>query len=106
MYYHCSRQVDYRCKEPFGREEDIVEGLIEHCNNLIPDVSQLEPGLQSAIGKFTKILKSTNGTYDERLVVGSYIKYVVRDGSNFEKTRLVRNLNVKLALHDRTVVII
>lgn len=96
--------MDYHCKEPFGREEDIVNGLIEHCNNLISDVSQLEPGLQSAISKFTKILKSTNDSYSERLAVGSYIKYVVRNGSDFEKTRLIRNLDSKLALHNRKIV--
>lgn len=104
MYYHCSRQVDYHCKEPFGREEDIVNGLIEHCNGLISDTPQLEFGLQSAIEKFTKILKSANKSYSEKLAIGSYIKYVVQDGTDFEKTRLIRNLDSKLALHNRKIV--
>lgn len=105
MYYHCSRQVDYDCKEPFGREQDIINGLIQHCNDLILDTSTLEPGLQAAIEKFSKMMKSTSASYSSKIAVGNYIKYVVRDGSQFEKTRLIRNLNVKLALHERRVVL-
>ena len=49
-------------------------------------------------------MKVTHETYSAAEMIGGYIKYVLRDGTLFEKTRLVRNLDVKLALHDRKLI--
>ncbi len=103
-YYHCSRQVVRDCKEPFAREQDITDQLSLMCNELITDLTEVEPGLRAAIDKFTKMMKVTHETYSSMEMVGGYIKYVLHDGTLFEKTRLVRNLDVKLALHDRKLV--
>jgi DNA invertase Pin-like site-specific DNA recombinase len=103
-YYHCSRQVKRECKEPFAREKDIADELGNMCNELITDLTRIEPGLRDAIDKFTKMMKITHETYSSTEMVGGYIKYVLRDGTLFEKTRLVRNLSVNLALHDRRLV--
>lgn len=101
VYYHCSRQVEYTRTEPFAREEDIVEGLSELCNELITDTSKLEPGLKIAMDKFMRMIRSTGG--DVRTANGSYVRYVLHEGTAFEKTRLVRNLDAKLALHNRLI---
>jgi hypothetical protein len=74
------------------------------CNELITDLTMIEPRLRDAIDKFTRMMKITHETYSSMEMVGGYIKYVLRDGTLFEKTRLVRNLDVKLALHDRKLV--
>ncbi len=103
-YYHCSRQVDRTCKEGFAREQDIADQLGEMCDELITDISELEPGLRDAIDKFTRMMSVTQNTSDKKRIVGAYIKYVLKEGSVFEKTRLVRNLKVSLALHDRKLV--
>jgi len=103
-YYHCSRQVVRDCKEPFAREQDIADELSLMCNGLITDLTKIEPGLRDAIDKFTKMMKVTHETYSSTEMIGGYIKYVLRDGTLFEKTRLIRNLDVKLALHNRKLV--
>ncbi len=103
-YYHCSRQVKRDCKEPFAREQDIADELSLMCNELITDLTQLEPGLRDAIDKFTKMMKVTHETVSPDEMVGGYIKYVLREGTLFEKTRLIRNLDLKLALHNRKIV--
>lgn len=103
-YYHCSRQVKRDCKEPFAREQDIADELSFMCNELITDLTLLEPGLRDAIDKFTKMMKVTHETYSPDEMVGGYIKYVLHEGTLFEKTRLIRNLDLKLALHDRKIV--
>ena len=97
-------QVDRTCKEGFAREQDIADQLGEMCDELITDISELEPGLRDAIDKFTRMMSVTQNTSDKKRIVGAYIKYVLKEGSVFEKTRLVRNLKVSLALHDRKLV--
>jgi site-specific DNA recombinase len=103
IYYHCSRQVKRDCKEPFAREQDIADELSSMCNELINDLTQVEPGLRDAIDKFTKMMRVSHETYSPTEMIGGYIKYVLRDGTLFEKTRLVRNLNLKLTLHNRKI---
>jgi hypothetical protein len=100
-YYHCSRQVDRQCKELFSTEENVVEQLAEMCNELISDIRNVEPSLQSSIHRFSKMMSITHSENDQNTVLDAYIKYVLKNGSIFEKTRLVRNLDVKLVLHNR-----
>lgn len=82
-----------------------MSGLMSICNELIDDVTRLEPGLRAAIDKFTKIIRSTNEQYTDSVAIGSYIKYVIQEESLFEKTRLIHNLDVKILLHDRKTII-
>jgi hypothetical protein len=72
------------------------------CNELNTDVANIEPGLKIAIDKFTIMIRSAGG--DSATANGAYVKYVLHEGTAFEKTRLVRNLNAKLGVHNRLVI--
>lgn len=50
------------------------------------------------------MMSSTNPKFIKSSVIHSYAKYVLEKGSDFEKTRLVRNLDTKLAIHNRTLI--
>lgn len=102
VYYHCSRQVDYDCPEKYVTLETIICELTRMCGDLITDISTLDPGLVGAINKFGLMIKSSGNTDTD--VVAGYVKYVLQEGSEFEKTRLIRNLKIKLALHDKRLV--
>jgi len=104
IYYHCSRQVDRTCKELYAKEQDIADQLSLMCNELISDIRALEPNLRTAIDKFSRMMDITHENHDQQRVIGAYIKYVLRNGTVFEKTRLIRNLDIKLALHERKLV--
>lgn len=104
VYYHCSRQVKYDCPEPFAKESDIVQGLMRFSCDLITDLSEVEPGMRLAINKYKNMMLSSLPLYQEKQLLSGYIKYVLEHGSEFEKTRLVRNLKINLALHNRDVI--
>lgn len=104
VYYHCSRQVDHTCAEPYVREAVIIEELSKLSDELITDVTELEPGLRNAINKFTLMMKATHKGYDKKNLIAGYVKYVLQEGTVFEKTRLVRNLQVELSLHERKLI--
>jgi len=73
-------------------------------NELITDLREIEPGLRDVIDKFTRMMSVTNENYDKQEMIGSYIKYVLHEGSLFEKTRLIRNIKMKLILRDKSIV--
>jgi hypothetical protein len=74
-------------------------------NELITDLREVEPGLRDAIDKFTRMMSVTDENYDKKKMIGGYIKYVLYEGSLFEKTRLIRNINVNCALHNKRLII-
>jgi DNA invertase Pin-like site-specific DNA recombinase len=102
-YYHCSRQVNHKCKEPYAREEDIVEGLRQVCSHLIKDVSLAEPGFRKALNVFARM---TDCSVLSHRLVSNYINYVLKNGTSFEKTRLVRNIDARLVLRNKELVLL
>lgn len=103
VYYHCSRNVDISCKEPYVREEVIIEGLIALSDELI-FLDTVELGLQKSIEQFTAMMKSIGSIASNQDVKRNYIKYVLIEGTDFEKTQLVRNLKCGLMLRNRTII--
>ncbi|MDD5703451.1 MAG: recombinase family protein [Dehalococcoidales bacterium] len=106
IYYHCSRAVDHNCKEMYLSETQLIEALLVISDKLTVDKVSMEPGLTNAIHKFYTMLDTVNQKkkYTKSETIKNYAKYVLEKGTDFERTQLVRNLNVKLAVHDRKIV--
>ena len=106
VYYHCSRQVDTSCKEPYLSEPKLIEALLVISDKLTFDKVSMEPGLTKSIQKFGSMIETVEPKkkYTKTEVIRNYTKYVLEKGSDFEKTQLVRNLNVKLTIHNRKIV--
>jgi DNA invertase Pin-like site-specific DNA recombinase len=101
IYYHCSRQVDRGCKESFAREKDIINQLYELRHLLIPNKYLLEPGLRKEIEKTAAI-----SGMEFEMAFDTYVKYALERGTRFERTRVVRNIETKLLLHERQLIIV
>ena len=82
----------------------IADELALMCDEVITETASLEPGLRAAIDKFNKIIRVAEENFSPTKIIGSYVKYVLAEGTMFEKTRLIRNLDIKLALNDRKLV--
>lgn len=102
VYYHCSRQVNYNCPEKYVRESSIISELSTICDQLLDNNNRIEPGLKREIDKYALIMRSSGN--DNQDYLKGYVKYVLTNGSDFEKSRLVRNLSIKLALHNKTLI--
>ena len=101
VYYQCSKKKDYDCKERYAKEVDIVEVLLAMKENLLMPTKDLEPGLRKDLKKQVEIMKLTDESITDDKAAPIYIEYALRKGSDFEKTRLVRNLDTKLVLSDK-----
>jgi len=104
VYYHCSRQVNYNCSEPYVKEERLNEVLLSKVDRLVLNDANVEPGLRNAIDKFSVMIRTTQPTFNQRNAFKEYAAYVLKAGTDFEKTRLVRNISSRLGIHNRTVV--
>lgn len=105
VYYHCSRQVDYNCLEPYVKEERLIEVLLSKVDKLNLDSANVEPGLLAAINKFSAMVRTTQPSFNQGNTFKEYASYVLKAGTDFEKTRLVRNISTKLAIHNRSVIV-
>lgn len=104
VYYHCSRQVKYDCAEPFVRHNVLVEGLVAMADIFKFDEACIEPGLAKAVDNFRSIASTVNSSFEPKQAFTHYARHILQTGTEFEITRLVRNLDIKLALHDRKVI--
>ena len=100
IYYHCSRQVNRDCKEPFARESDIIEQLHDMRHKLMPDKDVFDPGFRKAIEKTSAI---SGATFEEAF--DTYVRYVLYRGTKYEQTQLVRNIRAGIALHNCEILI-
>ncbi len=96
IYYHCSRQVDRNCREPYVSEHHVINQLYSMRERLIPELKTLEVGLRREIEKIADIQNcSLPAAYQ------SYLRYVLYRGTQFERIRFIRNVVVSLRLHHK-----
>lgn len=104
VYYHCSRQVDLNCKQPYIKEDKLIEEFIAIINKIGIDLAIADEGLVKDIARTRNLMKQTNPVVSQKAALDAYVKFVFEDGSDFEKTRLVRNIQPKLTLKERNLV--
>ena len=105
VYYHCSRQVAYECTEPYIREDQLIDELVNVADEFQLSTSTAEPGLVKAVKNFAAIARTFSDDLSVRAAFPLYARHVLEKGSGFERTQLIRNLDVDLAIRDQKVVI-
>lgn len=107
-YYHCTRQVDPTCKEPYVTEADLVAELVKLFSSLSWHHLEKNPQLDGSIGKFRairqEILLKENIDAD-KLELGDYARYIFKRGGIAEKRNLIKSLKSELYLGDRTLLL-
>jgi DNA invertase Pin-like site-specific DNA recombinase len=108
VYYHCSRAKDFSCKERYINEEDLIKQLIIFINSLDLKHFKITEKLRGFIAEYQKltkiVLRQQGIDPDQEIDLKGYSKYVLEDGSNAEKKELLKNLEIKLYLKDKTII--
>lgn len=86
------------------KEERLVEVLLIKADKLALDHANVEPGLIAAINKFSAMVRTTQPAFNQGEAFKDYARYVLRSGTDFEKTRLIRNISSRLGVHNREIV--
>ena len=111
VYYHCSRQVDYSCEEPYIDEDILMLRIIKFIQGLDQNKLNLNGKLKFDLENFTKTKKeilSSNYIYSEENIdpdLGEYARYILKEGTITDKRNLITGLNLEIYLHDKHLVL-
>jgi site-specific DNA recombinase len=108
VYYHCSRQVNRDCKEPFVTEEELARKLVEFIQNTDPKHINISEALRNKITSFqrirNKILEKYKIATEKDLDLPSYLEYISQEGKREKITEVVGAIEHELFIHNREIV--
>ncbi len=107
VYYSCSRAKDVNCKNPYLREEKVIEQLA----GLIDKISLDEIGarhlIEREVSRYNKLRAEVEGENEtikaKEMDIRKYAKYLLKNGSRDEKRELLEHLRDRLILNDRII---
>jgi site-specific DNA recombinase len=108
IYYGCTRARDINCKEGYIEEKVLIFQLLEIFDKIDLDRSGIKKKLEAEIERHKKfhsgIMGKAEETYHAKDAdIRNYAKYLLQEGSMFEKRDLLTCLKSKLALQNKAL---
>ncbi len=104
IYYGCTRGKDINCKCGYIREEELIEQLAKIINDLNLDETEIKKKFEYEIQKYNKFryeilqIDEKQEKTEEKLDYKKYIKYILKNGSTYEKREILSCFKNKLTL--------
>ncbi len=110
VYYGCCRFNDRNCKSGYMREEDLIEQLTLLIDAVDLDQIGMKEQIKSEIERHKKFQSDVLGKKESSIKVSAvdirnYAKYLLREGTIFEKRELLSCLKSKLLMSNKKVII-
>lgn len=115
VYYHCTKFKDFGCKEPYIREEALIEQLEELIDQLPIEKIEADEKIKCEISRFVGFTESVLAQYQQTKIeipenlkdidAKKSAKYVIRHGTREEKRGLLACLDTNIYLKDRKIYI-
>jgi len=108
VYYGCTRGRDPNCKEKYIEERVLIAQLVEIINKINLDNSGVKKKLEAEIERHKKFHSGIMGKGEqeyraEDADIRNYAKYLLTEGSMFEKRDLLTCLKSKVVLRDKMI---
>jgi len=109
IYYHCSQARDLVCPNPYIREDNLIEQLIEIIDQIPIEKIEAQERIRQEIYRYQNFTQNVlNSTIDEKMKLPEidargFAKYLLRNGSKEEKREMLTCLNAKIVLKDRHI---
>lgn len=108
IYYGCTRARDINCKEGYIEEKVLIFQLLEIIDNIDLDRSGIKKKLEVEIERHKKfhsgIMGKTEETYHAKDAdIRNYAKYLLNEGSLFEKRDLLTCLKSRIVLTEKKI---
>lgn len=111
VYYGCCRFRDNNCKSGYMREEDLIEQLAEVMDKVQLDEIGMKEKIKAEIERHKKFQSGLLGVKEKNIKVAdidirNYAKYILREGTIFEKRELLGCLKSKLMMANKILKLI
>ncbi|MEK7541057.1 MAG: recombinase zinc beta ribbon domain-containing protein [Patescibacteria group bacterium] len=107
VYYFCTRGKNIDCKNPPLNEPTLIEELINLIDRINLDELGIREKIEQEINRFNKfrigVLGHKKETRNSEVDIKNYAKYLLREGSIYEKRELLSFLKTKLTLKDKKI---
>ncbi len=111
IYYHCTKQINYECPEPYVKEDELIKAILRYINFMemahpqtLKMSEKLKRGMQSYKEIRDTILLQQDINPDKKpLMFTEYAKHALKNGSVLEKREVVQTLGRQLYLHDKAI---
>lgn len=111
VYYICTKSRDKNCQCKPINETDLTEQLLKVVDQVSLDKLGMKEKLTEEIDKYSKFRLAVLGMQGEEVVkqksidMKNYAKYLLKDGSVYEKRELLSNLRSRLILKDKELIL-
>lgn len=106
-YYVCSRARDRRCKNPYIREDTLIEQLGEIIDEIEIDRLGARHLIEREVARFNNMQSKVLGIKGKEKAsdvdIKRYAKYLLEEGTTEEKRQLLEQLRGKLVLKDKKI---
>jgi DNA invertase Pin-like site-specific DNA recombinase len=108
IYYGCTRAKDINCKEGYIEERVLIAQLLEIIDKIDLDKSGIKRKLEAEIERHKKFHSGIMGKAEQEYYakdadIRNYAKYLLTEGSMFEKRDLLTCLKSKITVKDKTL---
>jgi site-specific DNA recombinase len=108
IYYGCTRAKDIGCKEGYIEEKILLNQLSDLLDRVDLDKSGIRKKLEIEIERHKKFHSGILGRKNEECKVNAidirnYAKYLLTEGTLFEKREMLSSLKSRLALKNKTI---
>jgi DNA invertase Pin-like site-specific DNA recombinase len=111
IYYHCTRQKDYNCTEPYLTEETLIRELLKYVEATVktrPRMINYSDKLKNYMEAYQKtkeivLLERDISPGYELPTLPEYSRYALKNGPMQEKREIVKALEAPLYIHDQSV---
>ena len=110
IYYGCGRSRDRHCKNPYMREEELIEQLLISLDKVDLNQIGIQHKFEEELKRHNRFQKGVLGvqnskTKHEDVDLKTYAKYILKDGTNEEKRELMGCFRSKISLTKQTITI-
>ena len=109
VYYFCTKAKNIDCKNPQVNEPLLIDELIELVDKIDLDDLGVKTKIEQEISRFNKfrmgVLGQKNQIRTTEVDIRNYAKYLLREGTIYEKRELLSFLKSKLLLKDKKIVL-
>jgi len=108
VYYKCNKfggKNRYSCREKYIREEKLIQQLTKIVDQIKNQHEYLAKRLEKEVHKFNQLQAiASGGKSKNRISTQDYIEYILTNGSNGEKSKLLQFVDGQLCLKEGEVI--